>query len=120
MSDEIRKQFQYRFPIPSGLYWEDNKYVTHYHGQDYTRAKRNYNKMYQVYKSRNPELKELTEKLWDSDQLVDMLNHEKEELQAENKKLQEDLKIVYESIIAKDYIAAIEILSEVLNEGRRG
>ena len=28
-----------------------------------------------------------------------------------------DLKIVYESLIAKDYIAAIEILSEVLKDG---
>lgn len=40
-----------------------------------------------------------------------------EKLKAENKKLQAALKIVYESLIAKDYIAAIEILSEVLKAG---
>ncbi len=39
-------------------------------------------------------------------------------LEAENKKQQKDLKIVYQSLIAKDYIAAIEILSEVLKEDK--
>ncbi len=40
-----------------------------------------------------------------------------EDHKAENKKRQKDLKIVYESLIAKDYIAAIEILSEALKDG---
>ena len=32
----------------------------------------------------------------------------------ENKKLKEELQIVYKSLIAKDYIAAVELLSEIL------
>lgn len=43
-------------------------------------------------------------------------DQEAQKLKAENEKQQKDLKIVYESIIAQDYIAAIEILSEVLKE----
>ncbi len=44
------------------------------------------------------------------------LKLENDNLKAKKKKQQEDLKIVYESLIAKDYIAAIEILSEVLKD----
>ncbi len=77
MSDEIKQQLNF-------VEWLKDQGI--YNPMESAHTMR---RMFNVYKSRDPELKELTEKLWDSDQLVDMLNHETEVLEADCKNLVE-------------------------------
>lgn len=129
MSDEIRERFEAKYKKSDYIKWnnKENRYRSTRHSSTHYDICRHFNTHLAAYvdghKSRNPELKELTEKLWDSDQLVDMLNHEKEGLKAENKKLREALEHIAEywnggnESAVNAMIEAEETVEEALKDG---